>query len=78
MLGRPRRIVLTPDNTAAAKGADLLIGETVNMKQVIADRRYDTNRSRAALPEQATIPVISGRHNCKPLIQYDEPRYKDR
>ncbi len=40
------------------KGADLLIGETIGMKRVIADRGYDANRIRAALREQGTIPVI--------------------
>lgn len=60
------------------KGADLLIGETVGMKRVIADRGYDANRIRAALREQGTIPVIPGRRNRKRPIQYDERRYKDR
>ena len=59
------------------KGADLLIGETIGMKRVIADRGYDANRIRAALREQGTIPVIPGRRNRKRPIQYDERRYKD-
>ena len=60
------------------KGADLLIGETIGMKRVIADRGYDANRIRVALREQGTIPVIPGRRNRKRPIQYDERRYKDR
>ena len=60
------------------KGADLLIGETIGMKRVIADRGYDANRIRAALREQGTIPVIPGRRNRKRPIQYDERRYNDR
>lgn len=60
------------------KGADLLIGETIGMKRVIADRGYDGNRIRAALREQGTIPVIPGRRNRKRPIQYYERRYKDR
>ena len=60
------------------KGADLLIGESIGMKRVIADRGYDANRIRAALREQGTIPVIPGRRNRKRPIQYDERRYKDR
>lgn len=39
-------------------GADLLIGETIGMKRVIADRGYDANRIRVALREQGTILVI--------------------
>ena len=78
VLGRPLRLVLTPGNTSDVKGADLLIGETVGMKRVIADRGYDANRIRAALREQGTIPVIPGRRNRKRPIQYDERRYKDR
>ncbi len=60
------------------KGADLLIGETIGIKRVIADRGYDANRIRVALREQGTIPVIPGRRNRKRPIQYDERRYKDR
>ena len=78
VLGRPLRLVLTPGNTSAVKGADLLVGETAGMKWVIADRGYDANRIRAALREQGTIPVIPGRRNRKRPIQYDERRYKDR
>jgi len=78
VLGRPLRLVLTPGNTADVKGADLLIGETIGMKRVIADRGYDANRIRTALREQGTIPVIPGRRNRKRPIQYDERRYKDR
>lgn len=43
------------------KGADLLIGEPIGLKRVIADRGYDANRIRAALRDQGTIPVIPGR-----------------
>ncbi|HAF43349.1 MAG TPA: IS5 family transposase [Sphingobium sp.] len=78
VLGRPLRLVLTPGNTSDVKGADMLIGETIGMKRVIADRGYDANRIRAALREQGTIPVIPGRRNRKRPIQYDERRYKDR
>jgi transposase len=78
VLGRPLRLVLTPGNTSDMKGADLLIGETVGMKRVIADRGYDANRIRAILREQGSIPVIPGRRNRKRPIQYDERRYKDR
>ena len=56
----------------------MLIGKTIGMKRVIADRGYDANRIRATLREQATIPVIPGRRNRKRPIQYDERRYKDR
>lgn len=48
----------------------MLIGETVGMKRVIADRGYDANRIRAALREQGTIPVIPGRRNRKRPIQH--------
>lgn len=74
----PFRPVLTPSNTSDVKGVDLLIDDTIGMKRVIAGRSYDANRIRAALREQGTIPVIPGRRNRKPPIQYDERRYKDR
>lgn len=60
------------------KGADLLIGETIGMKRVIADRGYDANRLRATLREHGTMPVIPGRRNRKHPTQYDERRYWDR
>lgn len=49
-----------PGNTSDEKGGDLLIGETVRMKRVIADPGlgYDANRIRAVLLEQGTIPLI--------------------
>jgi len=75
VLGRPLRLILTPGNTSDVKGADLLIGETIDMKRVIADRGYDANRIRTTLREQGTIPVIPGRRNRKRPIQYDERRY---
>ncbi len=78
VLGRPLRLVLTPGNTSDVKGADLLIGETVGMKRVIAERGDDANRIRAALREQGTIPVIPGRRNRKRPTEYDQRRYKDR
>lgn len=78
LLGRPLRLVLTPGNTSDISGADLLVGDTVGMKRVIADRGYDANRLRDTLREQGTIPVIPGRCNRKRPIQYDERRYKDR
>lgn len=73
-----KAFVLTPGNTSDVKGANLLIGETIGMNRVIADRGYNTNRIRAALHEQGTIPVIPGRRNRKRPIQYDERRHKDR
>ena len=63
VLGRPLRLALTPGNTSDIKGADLLIGEAVGMKRLIADRGYDANRLRATLRGQGTIPVIPGRRN---------------
>lgn len=78
MLGRPLRLALTPGSTSDIKGADLLVGETVGMKRLIADRGYDANHLRATLRDQGTIPVIPGRRNRKRPIQYDQRRYKDR
>lgn len=75
VLGRPLRLVLTPSNTSDVKGADLLIGETIGMKRVIADAGYDAIRVRANLREQGTIPVgatasarsTMGLH-CRPVL----------
>jgi transposase len=78
LLGRPLRLVLTPGNTSDIKSADLLIGETVGMKRLIADRGYDANRLRSTLRDQGTIPVIPGRRHRKRPIHYDKRRSKDR
>jgi transposase len=78
LLGRPLRLALTPGNTSDIKGVELLIDATIGKKRVIADRGYHSNRLRATLREQGTIPVIPGRRNRKRPIQYDERRYKDR
>lgn len=67
-LGRPLGLILTPGNTWDVEGADLLIGETVGMKQVIADRGYDANRIRVALRDQGTLPSSPGRrHRRRPI-----------
>ncbi|WP_156139715.1 IS5 family transposase [Sphingomonas sp. 35-24ZXX] len=78
VIGRSLCLVLTPGSTSDVKGADLLIGESVGMKRVIADRSYDANRITAALREQGTTPAIPGRRNRKRPILYDERRYKNR
>ncbi|GGA50032.1 hypothetical protein GCM10011499_19940 [Pelagibacterium lentulum] len=68
VLGRPLRLILTPGNASDVKGADLLIGETIGMKRVTADRGYDANRLRSTLRNQNTIPMIPGRRNRKRAI----------
>jgi transposase len=78
LLGRPLRLVLTLGNTSDIKNADLLVGESVGMKGLIADRGYDTHRLRRTLRDQGTIPVIPGRRNRKRPIHYHKRRYKDR
>lgn len=78
VLGQSLRLALTPGNTPDVKGADLLIGEPIGMKRVIADRGYDSNHTRTALRKQGAIPVIPGRPNCRRPIQYDGRHYKDR
>ena len=78
VLGRPLRLALTPGNTSDLKGADLLLGDAVRCKRLIADRGYDANRLRQTLRAQGTTPVIPGRRNRKRPIQYDQRRYKDR
>ena len=52
----PACLVLTPGNTSDVKGADMLIGENIGMKRVIADRGYDANRIRASLARAGNDP----------------------
>jgi transposase len=72
------RLVLMPGNTSDIKSADLLVGETVGMNRLIADRGYDAHRLRRTLRDQRTIPVIPGRRYRKRPIHYHKRRYKHR
>lgn len=49
VFGRPLRLALKPGNTSDIKGADLLLGETVGKKRLIADCGDDANGVRAIL-----------------------------
>jgi len=57
--GRPLRLALTPGNTSDIKAADLLVGQAVSMKRLIADRGYDANALRAKLRDPRSLGLIN-------------------
>lgn len=50
----------------------------LTMKQVLADRAYDTNAIRALLNEQQAIPVIPSKKNRRVNQPIDRDIYRER
>jgi transposase len=75
---RPWAFILTPGNTAdcvmAEEGVSLIPG----IKQLLADKGYDTDAIRAFLKERGIKPVIPGKANRKNKIRRDKKAYKGR
>jgi transposase len=70
-------LILTPGNTAdciMAQGVSLIPG----IKELLADKGYDTNAFRAFLKQQNIRPVIPGKSNRKKRIRHDRKAYKNR
>ncbi len=63
-LGNPLRFELTGGEAHdSVHGYEMLKAMKLTMKQVLADRAYDTNAIRVFLEEQRAIPVIPGKKN---------------
>jgi transposase len=50
----------------------------LTMKQVLADRAYDTNAIRELLDEQEAITVIPSKKNRREIQPYDRVVYRER
>jgi transposase len=48
------------------------------IKQLLADKGYDTDAIRAFLKEHRVKPIIPGKANRKKKIRYDKKAYKGR
>ena len=75
---RPWVLILTPGNTAdctlAQDGVSLIPG----IKELLADKGYDTDAFRGFLKDQKIKPVIPGKSNRKKRIRHDKSAYKNR
>ncbi|WP_434784554.1 IS5 family transposase [Paenibacillus polymyxa] len=78
-LGNPLRFELTGGQAHdSVQGYEILQTIELTMKQVLADRAYDTNAIRSLLKEHEAIPVIPGKKNRRVKPKYDHDLYKER
>jgi transposase len=77
--GRPRVLLIAPGNLHDVMMApDLLSAAGRPIKQLIADKAYDTNRLRSLLAQQGVEAVIPSIAPRKPLIPHDCKVYRQR
>lgn len=75
-LGNPLRFELTGGQAHdSVQGYEILQTMKLTMRQVLADRAYDTNTIRILLEEQQAIPVIPGKKNRRIKPKYDRNLY---
>ena len=70
--------MLTPRNTAACVMAQECVSLIPGIKQLLADKGYDTDAFRGFLKDQKIKPVIPGKSNRKKRIRHDKTAYKNR
>jgi transposase len=75
---RPWAFILTPGNTADCVMAEECVSLIPGIKQLLADKGYDTDAIRAFLKERGIKPVIPGKANRKKKIRHDKKAYKGR
>jgi len=75
---RPWAFILTPGNTADCVMAEDCASLIPGIKQLLADKGYDTDAIRAFLKERRIKPIIPGKANRKKKIRYDKKAYKGR
>jgi transposase len=75
---RPWAFVLTPGNTADCVMAEECVSLIPGVKQLLADKGYDTDAIRAFLKKRGIKPVIPGKSNRKKKIRHDKKIYKGR
>jgi transposase len=75
---RPWAFILTPGNTADCVMAEECISLIPGIKQLLADKGYDTNAIRALLKARGIKAVIPGKSSRKQKIQHDKRTYKNR
>ena len=75
---RPWALILTPGNIADCVMAEECVSLIPGIKQLLADKGYDTDAIRAFLEERGIKPVIPGKANRKKKIRHDKKTYKGR
>jgi transposase len=75
---RPWAFILTPGNTADCVMAEECVSMIHGVKELLADKGYDTDAIRAFLKERGIKAVIPGKSNRKKKIRHDKEAYKDR
>jgi len=71
-------LILTPGNTADCVLAETCVSLIPGVRELLADKGYDTDAFRAYLKQQKIKPVIPGKSNRKKRIRYDKQAYKGR
>ena len=75
---RPWVLILTPGNTADCTLAQDCVSLIPGIKELLADKGYDTDAFRGFLKDQKIKPVIPGKSNRKKRIRHDKSAYKNR
>jgi transposase len=75
---RPWAFILTSGNVADCVMAQDCISMIPGIKQLLADKAYDTNAIRAFLKEHRIKAVIPGKSNRKKKIRHNKQAYKER
>ncbi len=75
---RPWAFMLTPGNTADCVMAEECVSLIPGIKELLADKAYDTNAIRAFLKERGIKAVIPSKSNRKKKIRHDKQAYKNR
>jgi len=68
---------LTPGNTADCVMAQECVSLIPGIKELLADKGYDTEALSAFLKYQKIKPVIPGKSNRKKRIRHDKSAYKN-
>ncbi len=69
---RPWVLILTPGNTADCVMAEECVSLIPGIKELLADKGYDTDAFRIFLEQQKIRPVIPGKSNRKKRIRHDK------
>ncbi len=77
-LGRPVALLLSEGQMSDHKGARLLLPRLPAVKELLADRGYDSNRLRTELAKRGTTPCIPPTKNRKVQLPYDKALYRQR
>jgi transposase len=73
---RPWALILTPGNTADCVMAEECVSLIPGIKELLADKGYDTDAIRAFLKARGIKPVIPGKANRNKKIRHDKKAYK--